>query len=286
MRALITGATGYTGVRLAARLRAAGHDVHVVLRAGSDDSRLAAQSPPPVRHRLTVGGWPDAELLAAIRPDAIFHLAFAGAAGTSADFEESVRFSLRLFEAATGLGGMRIINVGTWWQFGEHSEISPNCLYAAAKQAVHDLMTGYATRGLSACTVVPFDIYGPGDWRGKILHVLRSALDKPVATTAGMQLMDLVHVDDVIDGMIAAALTREPAGTAGFYTLGTGRLHSLREVAAIFTEIAGRTPKLAWGERPYPANQVFRPCAADRPPPGWSPRIGLEDGFREVLTIG
>ncbi|MBI5162533.1 MAG: hypothetical protein HY985_01375, partial [Magnetospirillum sp.] len=83
---------------------------------------------------------------------------------------------------------------------------------------------------------------------------------------------------------LAAARAHEPAGTAGVYTLGSNRPVNLRAVAAAFAGLAGPPAAIEWGRLPYAPDQVFRPCPADRPPPGWSPAISLEQGLAEVIA--
>ncbi|MBI5162914.1 MAG: NAD(P)-dependent oxidoreductase, partial [Magnetospirillum sp.] len=283
MRALVTGAGSYIGTRLVTRLAAAGAEVHVLLRPHSDATRLQALAARPYLHRLAAAR-PDRALLASIGPDAIFHLAAPPGRADTGEVEAYLTLSLALAEAALAAAVPRFVNVGTWWQFGPDGGFRPNGLYAAAKQAVHDLMAGFAVRGLSVCTAIPFDVYGPGDWRGRFVSLLKGALDAPLAASEGLQEVDLIHVDDVAAGFLAAARAHEPAGTAGLYTLGSNRPLTLRAVAEAFAGVAGRPAAIEWGRQPYAPDQVYRPCPADSPPPGWSHAISREQGLAEVIA--
>ena len=281
MRALISGATSYLGHRLAAALIGRGDKVDVLLRKRSNPERLRALPVPPTEHLSSPG-----EAVAAARPDLIFHLVAPSSDVRAEDVESFLSFSLQLMDSAAATRKARFINIGTWWQFSENSLYRPVNLYAAAKQAVHDLLVHYATRGLPACTAVPYDVYGPGDWRGRFLSRLCAAFDQPLDATEGFQVVDLVHVVDVVSGLLAASEAPTDPEGCPVYTLGSGRRLTLRELADMVAAIAGRPPRVRWGVVPYGPGQPLRPCPADRPPPGWTATIPLERGIREVLAHG
>src|SRR5688572_19074453 len=77
MRVLVTGIAGFVGPVVAGALRAAGHEVLGLVQAGPPSPRLAALGLPTTA--LHVGDVTDAaglgRLLAAVRPDAVVHLA-------------------------------------------------------------------------------------------------------------------------------------------------------------------------------------------------------------------
>jgi nucleoside-diphosphate-sugar epimerase len=277
-RAVVTGASGYTGHRLVQFLADQGVEVHAILRPESRSDRLAAM----VHIHHASGDW--GGLVAEIKPDAIYHLAVPSGGALADELGQWIALSLGLLDGAAKVPGCRFVLAGTWWQFDSHGDVRPCTLYAAAKQAVRDLLTYYATSGpLSACTAVLFDIYGPHDWRRKMVPALIAA-DAPLPATDGTQIMDLVHVDDVVAGLVAAAAAREEEG-AGLYTLGGSQRLSLRQLAGMVGELRGHPVEMLWGEFPFgPAPTI--PCPADRPPPGWRARIGIEDGLRRIIAHG
>jgi nucleoside-diphosphate-sugar epimerase len=280
-RALITGATGYVGHRLAARLGILGHEVHVLSRSGGSE-RLSGLPTPPNLHIMPEGD-ALAELVQGIAPDLVFHLAAPPGRAGPVEVDAYWRTSLYLMAGAAAVPGLRFVNMGTWWQLGEGGGYRPANLYAAAKQAVHDLLVHFALKGLSACTCAPFDIYGPGDWRGRFMTALCKAFESPLPATEGAQQVNLIHVDDVVAGLLAAANLHENG--CPIYTLGTaGPTPTLRQVAERVAAIRGHAPLVDWGRIPYGADQIFQPCPADRPPTGWAPVISLDDGLRDVLS--
>ena len=287
MRALITGGTSYLGQHLIARLGRDGHEIHVVSRPDSAPERLKAltnMSQPPVVHTLH-GEKITSACVAKIAPDVVFHLAFASGRDGADKVSAAIDFSLSLMAAVSDVDApVHIVNVGSYWQFASDGTYHPNSVYAAGKKAVHDLLQFYAHGPISACSVIPYDIYGCDDWRPKILNLFRCAFTEPLEMTGGQQSLDLVYVDDVVDGLIVAAAPNGKHGTLPVYTLGSGRTIKLYDLAKLIENITGRKLNLAWGKIPYDPQQIFEPRHADAPPPGWAPRVKLEDGLREVFA--
>ncbi|NLH81377.1 MAG: NAD(P)-dependent oxidoreductase [Phyllobacteriaceae bacterium] len=286
--ALVTGATGYVGSRLAARLVGLGKRVHVVARPGSRLDLLA-----PIADRLTVhrhDGTTEGlvAIVADARPDVAFHLAsnfiaqhvtadVAGLVGAN------LLFPTQLLEALASAHVDRLIATGTSWQHYEDAPYRPVDLYAATKQAFEDVLAYYADAcGMKATTLVLFDTYGPRDPRGKLVSLLwRTArAGRPLAMSPGEQKLDLVHVDDVVEAyLVAAALLDGRAEPTRRYGVATGRPLALRESVAIFERATGLRVPIAWGERPYRPREVMTPWTTWDALPGWTARIALEDGL-------
>jgi len=74
-RVLITGGTSYLGRRLAARLLAKGASVHIVVRPGSDRSRLDGLPGTPVFHEHDGSSENLIDIVAEAQPSTVFHLA-------------------------------------------------------------------------------------------------------------------------------------------------------------------------------------------------------------------
>ena len=72
MRALVTGASGYVGGKIAGQLLARGDSVHVVLRPTSDASTLPAGI---TLHRFDGSIASMQQIVAAAAPEVTFHLA-------------------------------------------------------------------------------------------------------------------------------------------------------------------------------------------------------------------
>ena len=296
MKFLITGATGYIGHHLSEHLLEQQADVHALVRPSSDISRLEQIGLPIKIHPVATDGLGDMapllKVMAEVQPDCIFHLAsdWGGAADTAFSdiIQSNIIMTAALLEAASTLGTSRFVNVGSYWQFNEQGAVAPNGLYAASKQAAHDLMSHYVlNRGLKAATVILYDVYGPGDWRKKLTHILFQSLQVPQQTTRGEQLLDMLFIDDAIAALVdTAAWLKEDfsiSETVPLFFAGTGKLSSLRTIAGIFGRTAGADVMLEWGAIPYRDGQIFHPCPPNPTVPGWQPKVPLEAGLQRVL---
>lgn len=288
---LVTGATGFVGYHLAAALLAQGRAVHLIVRPGGATARLARLPGAPVVHEHdgTTGGM--ARIVERAAPRTVFHLASLFLAQHAPeDVEPLIRsnilFGTQLLEAAAAHGVPCLVSAGTSWQHYERSDYRAVCLYAATKQAFEDIMRFYADAyPLRALTLKLFDTYGPADPRNKLFALLRRAAERgePLALSPGEQKLDLVYVDDVVRAFLHAErrLRSEQADLAGAYGVGSGRLVTLREVAALYQRVTGRHVDIRWGERPYRQREVMVPWGGESLP-GWQATTDLETGIRRM----
>lgn len=290
-RALVTGGTGYVGMMLVRRLIADGWDVDVIVRPESDTSVLG-----PVResvvfreHDGTTEGM--VAIVKAAKPDVVFHLASLFLSQhTIADLERlitaNVLFSTQLVEAMVINGVRRLVNTGTSWQHYENHDYDPVNLYAATKQAFECLLSYYVeAHGLAATTLVLFDTYGPGDWRSKLIALLwkTSTAAEPLLMSPGEQLIDLVHIDDVVEAfLLAAHQLRESENRHAHYGVSSGQPQRLRDIVAAFEKATGLPVPITWGGRPYRPREVMTTWTGFSPVPGWTPRIPFEVGILQT----
>jgi nucleoside-diphosphate-sugar epimerase len=281
-RALVTGATGFVGGHMVRRLAADGWTVDALVR----DSGAALPGgvnvlPIPTRIDDLI------TLVGGIQPDVCFHLATAfRGVHVPADIEPmvtaNVGFGTALAEAVSRLPGCTFVNIGTVWQHYDARDYSPVSLYAAMKQAFGDVLRYYEeVVGLPVVTLELTDTYGPGDPRPKLLPILlRAARDRTqLQMTDGTQLIDLLYVGDAVSALLATA-----SGTPGTtYGASGGETLTLRELVARFESATGLTVDAEWGARAARPREMLRPWMIADPPPGWAPKVSLDDGIRALL---
>ncbi len=321
-RVLLTGASGYIGHHVATALLNAGVEVHALTRPGSDLRGVAL-----ARHDLhTVTASHVAEIVGAVRPQAIVHLASLvkgqhAPADIAPLIEAHVTLPTLLLEAA--LPGSVFINTGSYWELGDQTpglfSNTPNCVYAATKAALKPVLDYYArARYLNILTLTLFDVYGPNDWRGKLLPTLaarvkqltpvsdgsapdslpQTSLQKPLILSPGEQLLDFVHIRDVAAGYMQSLrflAEHHPArdgqggiGTAApcnphRFALRSGTLRTLREVIALVQEVWNVTLPCEFTGS-YPANQIMIPNISESILPGWGAATSLRDGLAELRS--
>lgn len=287
MRVLVTGASGYIGHHVCLDALGRGWDVHALARAGSDLRGL-----PVHRHDIDASAASLDVALATVRPDVVMHLASMVKARPSPEevgpmVEANVGFGARLLDAMTRHGCRRLVNASTYWVHDAAGGHDPNTLYAATKLAFERLIDFHARReGLAAVSLVLFDVYGPADWRGKLLGVLASAMreGRTLDMSPAEQVLDMVHVRDVAAGFALAAtrLADAPSGH-GRFSLGGGDRRTLREIVELAARLRGVPVPARFGVRPYDPFQVMTPVASIERLPGWAPAVPLERGVAESL---
>ena len=284
-RALLTGATGFVGSHLAAALISEGWDVHAVTREPS--TAALPKGAKAHLHDGTTEGM--ADIVREAAPDVVFHLASLFLAQHSpADIEPLVRsnllFGTQLMEGMCAGGVGRLVNTGTSWQHYGNSDYNPVCLYAATKQAFQAMMEYYVEAcSIKAVTLKLYDTYGPGDTRKKLFALLRQASleGTRLDMSAGEQMIDLVHIDDVVDAFRTAAglLLDDSVERSEEYAVSSGSPIRLRDLVETYSRVTGRELDINWGARPYRPREVMVPWDRGRPVPGWKPRVALEEGI-------
>ena len=292
--ALITGATGFVGSHVAARLAGNGWRVGALVRGPSLKK---------ARHLLGSGvacypcdGTTESVCRAVRehRPDVSLHLASLFLSSHSADsigdlLASNVLLGTQLAEAVCTLepARRRLVNTGTSWQHYRGAAYSPVNLYAATKQAYEDLLQYYVeARQLAVVTLKLFDTYGPGDPRRKLMALLRETETsaETLAMSAGEQPLDLLYIDDAAEAFrVAAERVRSAAGPGHErFAVSSGRPRSLREVVAVYQQVAGARLPISWGERPYREREVMNLWDMGEQLPGWRPGVSLEEGIRRM----
>ena len=294
-RALVTGAAGFIGGALVRSLLSRGWEVHALL---GQTCRVAALE--DVRERLGLhshdGSMAGMEaILAATKPDIVFHLASLFLSEHRPDdieglIRSNILLSTQLTEAMTLAGSTRLINTGTSWQHFERADYRPVNLYAATKQCFEDILSFYHdARGLSCTTLKLFDTYGSGDSRGKLISILMEAAQQGRALdlSPGGQVVDLLHVEDVVEAFRLAAerLLAAPEPILDAFLLSGTRL-TLRELVECLQRATGKQVQANWGARAYRNREVMVPQVPGETLPGWTAKVeltkGLADGFRAM----
>ena len=245
-RVLVTGGAGFIGRRVVRALLAEGHEVTVAdLRAFPD---------PDVRS--VVGDLCDPDGPArAVRPgtDAVIHLAaFTYVVASIADPVSTYRLNTdataRLLELA------REQEVGTFLfastnavtgnvggaTITEQTVLRPLTPYGATKAAAEMLLSSYANCYGMACASLRFsNVYGPGmtEKDSFVPRLMRAARDGEGVQVRGdgSMLRDLVHVDDAVQGVMAAWA----AGYSGPLILGAGRSVSVNDMVTTARRVTG-----------------------------------------------
>ena len=291
-RVLITGATSFLGVHTVSRLNDGGIIPHLIVRPGSDVSRLKDIGNVEL-HQYDGEISTLVDAVEAAMADVCIHIAGAYIRDhISADIEvlieSNIRFGGQLLEAMKIGGTRKLVHTGSTFQYYESDTYQPLNLYAATKQAFMDLAAYYAdAEDFDVFSIILPDVYGARDWRPKVLnrivaaHVERSALDMVDEPT----VLGLVHVDDASRALIDASsqlISAPKSISGGIFGVDQGHRHSLRDIVDMVANICQCSTKINWGGYPAPRRHISDPWEGAALP-GWRPKVNLEDGIRELV---
>ena len=184
----------------------------------------------------------------------------------------------------------KLINTGTSWQHFQNESYNPVCLYAATKQAFEDILKFYVeTSDVKVITLKLFDTYRPDDPRPKLFTLLRKVAKQQteLAMSPGEQLIDLVYIDDVIEGYLLAAgrLMDNKVLNIEEYAITSRNPVSLKDLVGVYGQTIGKPLPVKWGRKPYRPREVMVPWNKGQRLPGWEPKIGLIEGIKRMERI-
>ncbi len=229
MKIFITGAPGYIGGTVAAKLLAAGHQVSGLARDAEKASALEARGISPV-----IGTLDELDVLdaAARAADAVINAASTHHAFAIRALVDALRGSGKTFIHTSGssivadnAGGSHSGNI-----YGEDTPFTPVPEKAIWYAIERDMILPAAQDGVRAVILCPCMIYGSGlGVRTESIQVplmIRAAKEASVSRYigAGENIWSNVHIDDCADAYLLA-LEHAPAGSyfyleAGENTLG------------------------------------------------------------------
>src|SRR5580693_1076122 len=290
-RVLVTGGAGFIGRRLVRALLAEGHEVTVA------DLRTF----PDTAVRSVIGDLCDPEVPArAVRPgtEVIIHLAaVTSVLGSVQDPVSTHRLNVdataRLLELARENEVETFVLASTNAVVGggsapgevitERAVLRPLTPYGATKAAAEMLLGSYAScYGITGAALRFSNVYGPGmaEKDSFIARLMRAARDGDGVRVRGdgTMLRDVVHVDDIVQGLLLAWRARH----VGPLILGSGQVVSVNEMMDTARRVTGvpipaATVPVPPGEMPAVVVDISAARAL-----GYQPVYDLESGMATV----
>lgn len=301
MPVLITGAEGFIGSHLCTRLVKEGARVSALVLPGADLSRLSGIEESLSIHPIDIREFDQVEeLVAATRPQRIFHLAAITDVKRDWDSVSPVTAvnlggTINLLRALSKVEYEICITTCTAEAYGRNSApfreempldpISPYSFSKAAATAFCRMAA--ASLGASVRVLRLFLVYGPGQGEERFLpQLIRAAITgSPFRMTAGEQTREYTYIDDLVEGFLLAA-EKDP-GKGEVYNLGSGREISLKDLVAIVGNIAGKKVIRDSNILPYRENEIWR-FVGDHGKAAeeldWRATTDLETGLKQTIT--
>jgi UDP-glucuronate 4-epimerase len=306
---LVTGAAGFVGAAVSARLLSDGYRVVGV------DSLNDYYSPALKKQRVKllerhasarnfgfkkfdlVNRLALSKLLKSAKPAAVIHLAAQasvryGLVNPMSYLDRNLIGHFNVLEAMRLAGIGRLLYASSSSVYGANRKVPfsetddvnhPVSLYAATKRA--DELVTEAWRhqfGLKATGLQFFTVYGP--WGRPGMSPMISASEimekrKILLFNGGDLWRDFTYIDDIVEATVRLMDAHEPKHS--IYNLGNQNPVRMNEFVRVMSHVLGknaRTRKAAW-----PATEVYRTYAdtgALKRKVGWVPETSLEDGLK------
>jgi nucleoside-diphosphate-sugar epimerase len=303
VRALVTGAAGFIGSRLSARLAADGHEVMGMddLSEGSLDNLEDASSVAFVQVDLR-----DTEGVARAAEgcDVIFHQGAKRSVPRSLvepliTTEVNVTGTLNVLLAARSAGA-RVVWASSSAVYGDQDSFPlhermlprPKSPYAASKLAGEAYARAFfSSLGVPTISLRYFNVYGPrqdpaSEYAAAIPRFITACLSgtRPVVHGDGEQTRDFTFVEDVVEANLRAAAAPDSAFGEAFNIGGGARPTSINEVLATIAQLTGAHPDPI--REPARAGDI-RTTAADMTRTqrvlGYAPSVDIREGLRRTV---
>lgn len=247
MQVLVTGATGFTGSRLAVALAAQGNQVRAMVRKGSDRSYLEGHGMEFFEGDITDQ---DAVDRAVSGCEKVYHIAACfRTAGHPDSYYHDVNYSgaQYVLDAAKKHGCERVAHCSTIGVHGsvkdipsdENAPYAPCDIYQRTKLAGEKLAMERQKAGQPVSIFRPAGIYGPGDMRLlKLFKTIHSGKFRMIGP--GTVNFHMVYIDDLVDGIILCGEKEEALGET--FILCGPKYVALSELVELVADAVGVKP--------------------------------------------
>jgi UDP-N-acetylglucosamine/UDP-N-acetyl-alpha-D-glucosaminouronate 4-epimerase len=303
MRCLVTGAAGFIGSRLTARLIADGHEV-IGLDDLSEGSLANLRDVPEAS--LVEGDLRDERVVRTVANGChvIFHQGAVRSVPRSIEApgrttDVNVRGTLNVLLAASEQSA-RVVFASSSSVYGDQDRSpleesftpSPRSPYAASKLAGEAYcQVWWRAYGVPTVALRYFNVYGPGqdtesEYALVVPRFIMACLTKsrPVIHGDGEQARDFTYIDDAVEANILAARAGEAAWGGAFNVGGGQTPTSINRLLAIIAELTGTDPDPI---REPPRAGDVRLTRADlsmsRKAIGYQPRVPLREGLERAV---
>jgi nucleoside-diphosphate-sugar epimerase len=285
---LVTGASGFIGERLVAKLNTLGLKAYCISREAKTSSSDLIEW-----IKCDLSDYESAHLVFnRVNPDYVFHMAsyVTGSRDiktVAPTFHSNLTSVVNLLILTQEYNCKKLVLAGSLEESLTGEKIIPQSPYAAAKFSASAYANMFYHLYKTPVVIAKlFMVYGPGqkDMTKLIPFVIESLLKgAPPKMSSGKRLVDWIYVDDVVDGLIKIAETSGLEGET--IDLGTGKFVSIRELVETLSSIMKNDKELLFGalpDRPM-EKEIAADIKATKKKLGWEPKFSVEEGLKNTV---
>jgi len=285
MRIAVLGASGFLGQNLCRRLVAEGHQViGFVLNPNKQDIGYECR---PVSTLV------DASSARGTEFDVSINVAARRSTKSSPLSDDQVlKFTYEIpkrFILSTASKNTLVINASTYIQNYQGVLGKTIDAYAFAKESLSNFLEAESeVYGFRTHDLFFFTIYGIGDRTSHLVPLLLDAskTSSPLDLSPGLQLMNLLDVDDAVQNILECMLSWETINYRKNFVWSEDYF-SVRELVKTIESITGKTINCEWGAREYTGHEMMEvwPIPMQQLP-GFLAPTTLEAGIRKIWSPG
>ncbi len=291
MRILVTGATGFVGQNLMPMLTNKLPEAEILLLCRN---REKARTMYPSAN-VFIEDAEDWVRVKAFNPSVVLHLASLSTSRNDSEIiqpliDSNILYGVRLLDALKECDNLKLfVNTGSFAEYRWGAEtINDAYLYTATKSAFRTFVNYYSQlTGYKYINVIPYTIYGGKPTVKRLMDYILESMDskEQVDMTAGEQILDFTHVDDLCDFYVHVVSHLNDVlqlKSGENFHIGTGRGTSIRELATIMEDVYDKKCNIRWGGRPYRDRDTMyavAPIAKNIELLHWRANIMLRDGI-------
>lgn len=169
------------------------------------------------------------------------------------------------------------INIGSYWEWSlsvkKVAGVNP---YGILKASVSHLLNYYRAYGINCIDVKLYGVYGENDHRKKIIDIIIDAArrEREIELSAGEQILNLVHVDDVVNTLNDIIKSNSSANDA--IAIASNKEYKLKEIVAMVDLI--KKVKISKNILSYRDDEVMKPVYPEHGV------IYVQDRVQEYIT--